>query len=240
MKFTFGIITDGDANTNLNPIVDSIEKQNIPEYEILIVGNNSISRKNTKVISFDESIKPKWITRKSNLITLNSKYDNIVYAHDYIAFEDGWYDGYLRYGDDFKVCCNKVMTLKNERYMDWMIWPFNGSKLDYIVSGGIESGHQDRECLIPYDITHLSKYMYVQGSYWVAKKEIMLKFPLDENKVWGMGEDVEWSMRYRNYPGNYFSINQRSTCTLLKEKKSVFKECSSKTIEKIKNFNYEL
>jgi len=254
------IYYDKETIPRIHKIIDDIENLKISNYEILISGLDVIDRKNTKIVKYygkhenlpslnslgfvgdfceEGGWHPGHITAKKNEMAKCAKYENIVFSHDYYTYNQDWYDGYLRCGDNFKVCCNKVMTLKNERYMDWMIWPFNGSELDYIVSGGIESGHQDRECLIPYDITHLSKYMYVQGSYWVAKKEIMLKFPLDENKTWGMGEDVEWSMRYRSYPGNVFSINQRSTCTLLKEKKSVFKECNLKTIEKLKKFNYD-
>lgn len=250
---------DKDAIPRIHKIIDDIEKLKILNYEILISGLNFIDRKNTKVIKYEGKYDnipslnslgfegnfteeggwfPGHITAKKNYMTKYAKYENIVFSHDYVTYDEDWYDGYLRYGDDFGVCCNRVLTLKNERYMDWMIWPFNNSKLDKIVSGGVKSGHFGRECLLPYDITNLSKYMYVQGSYWVAKKEVMLKYPLDESKVWGMGEDVEWSMRYRSSSKNIFSINNRSTCKLLKEKKSVFKECSSEVVEKLREFNY--
>ena len=39
MEFTFGIITSGAEDDSINQIIDSIEKQNIPTYEIIIVGN---------------------------------------------------------------------------------------------------------------------------------------------------------------------------------------------------------
>lgn len=224
MKFTFGIITDGNANTNLNPIVDSIEKQNIPEYEILVVGNNSISRKNTKVISFDESIKPKWITRKNNLITLNSKYDNIVYTHDYIIFEDDWYDGYLKFGENFKICMNKILNSDSSRYIDWVIWPHNKNFMDNIVL-------PNRECLIPYDMTHLSKYQYISGAYWVAKKDVMMEFPLDENLVWGQGDDVIWSRLVRKKYN--FSINRFSSVKSLKLKETPFNITTEETNKKL-------
>lgn len=180
---------------------------------------------------------PGHISKKKNDMTKESKYENIVFSHDYYTYAEDWYDGYLRYGNNFDVCCNRVIDQDGDRYMDWMIWPDNGSEIDSIVSNGITDGYEGRECLIPYDIRHLSKYMYVQGSYWVAKKEIMLKFPINEYKLWAMGEDVEWSMRYRYY-GNQFSINSKSTCILLKNKKSVFIECSSKTVEKLKQITY--
>ena len=68
MNFTFGIITTGNSDDNLNLIIDSIESQNISEYEIIIIGNSNVNRKNTFIIPFDETIKDAWITRKKNLI----------------------------------------------------------------------------------------------------------------------------------------------------------------------------
>ena len=81
--FTFGIITAGNSDDSLNAVIDSIEQQNISEYQILIVGNSNVSRTNTFIIPFNESIKHAWITRKKNLITINSRYQNVVYSHDY-------------------------------------------------------------------------------------------------------------------------------------------------------------
>ena len=69
MDFTFGIITYKDNENLINQIIDSIEFQNIPNYEIIVVGSCNIDRKNLKIIPFDESIKPSWITRKKNIIT---------------------------------------------------------------------------------------------------------------------------------------------------------------------------
>ena len=81
MDFTFGIITSNNIE-NLNKIIDSIEIQNISNYEIIIVGCNKIfnltnlnklKRKNCTCIPFDESIYPGWITKKKNIITQNAK-----------------------------------------------------------------------------------------------------------------------------------------------------------------------
>jgi len=37
--------------------------------------------------------------------------------------------------------------------------------------------------------------MYIPGNFWVAKKNIMQKYPLNENLLWGQAEDIEWSKR---------------------------------------------
>jgi hypothetical protein len=225
MKFTFGIITDGNSEDNLNKVIDSIESQNIKEYQIIIVGNSYISRDNTFIIPFNETIRPSWITRKKNLITVNSRYENIVYTHDYVVFESDWYKGFLQFGEDFNVCMNKFVNPDNSRFRDWVIWPHNDNFMDGIVL-------PNRECLIPYDITHLSKYMYISGTYWVAKKSTMMEFPLNENLSWGQGEDVLWSKQVRQKYD--FSINQFSTVKSLKFKDPAFNITGQDTADKLR------
>ena len=225
MKFTFGIITDGNSEDNLNKVIDSIESQNIKEYQIIIVGNSYISRDNTFIIPFNETIRPSWITRKKNLITVNSRYENIVYTHDYVVFESDWYKGFLQFGEDFNVCMNKFVNPDNSRFRDWVIWPHNDNFMDGIVL-------PNRECLIPYDITHLSKYMYISGTYWVAKKSTMMEFPLNENLSWGQGEDVFWSKQVRQKYD--FSINQFSTVKSLKFKDPAFNITGQDTADKLR------
>lgn len=224
MDFTFGIITDGNYDKNINTIIDSIESQNIPNYEIIIVGNSKIIRNNTKVIPFDENIKPKWITRKKNIITENAKYENVVYLHDYIYLLDSWYDGYEKYGNDFQVCMNKILNLDNSRFRDWTLCFYDAEPILHSM-----------RLLIPYDMTHLSKIMYISGSYWVAKKDFMKKYPLNENLVWGQGEDIEWSKIVRNKID--FKMNIYSSVKLLKQKDAVFSLASEDDIKKLQNLS---
>lgn len=225
MKFTFGIITSGTADEYVNIVIDSIENQNIPEYEVLVVGNSSVVRDNTTVISFDENQKPAWITRKKNLVTQNAQYDNIVYSHDYIKYNDGWYDGWLKFGDDYKTCMNPILNTDGVRYRDWSIWPHNGNFMDGIMA-------RNKECLIPYTMTHLSNYMYFSGAYWIAKKDVMLEFPLDERLSWGQSEDVTWSMQVREKYN--FSINPYSIVQLIKYKPDrAFNEPDETAIEQL-------
>lgn len=222
MKFTFGIITNGTSDASLNQVIDSIEELNVPEYQILIVGNSMVQRSNTYIIPFDENVKYAWITRKKNIITHHAKYENIVYTHDYVVFEKDWYDGFLKFGEDFKVCMNKFVNPDYSRFRDWVIWPHNNNFMDDIVL-------PNRECLIPYDMTHLSKYQYISGTYWVAKKNVMMEFPLDENLSWGQGEDVYWSQKVREKYD--FSMNPYSTVKSLKFKDPAFNITSEETAQ---------
>ena len=220
MDFTFGIITDGLSDNNLNYTIDTIEKENIPNYEIIIVGNTNINRLNTTVISFDENILPKWITRKKNIITHEAKYENIVYMHDYIYLMEGWYEGHIKFGDDFVVLMDKIINFDDTRFRDWCLYdvPF-------------ETGR-----IMSYEISNpnLNKYIYISGSYWVAKKDLMLEFPLNESLVWNQAEDIEWS--YRVNKKYNFKMNINSSVKLLKFKDNIHRFSTEEDNEKLKNF----
>lgn len=224
MDFTFGIITNGKYINRINEIINSIEMQNIPNYEIIVVGGGEIKRNNVIHIKFDETI-PMWITRKKNIITSIAKYDNIVYMHDYIVICDGWYRGFLQYGDNFNVCMNKIINNDGTRYRDWTLWADDVKQL----------GVPNREYLLPYNITSLSKYMYFSGAYWVVKKNVMQEFPLDERRLWGQGEDVVWSKLIRQKYD--FSINSLSSVKLLKQKDVIFRIINDKTLNHILTFH---
>ena len=209
MDFTFGIITDGSNDENIRKIVDSIELQNIKNKEIIIVGNSKVVV--DKNIEFDETVKPKWITRKKNIITENAIYNNIVYLHDYVEFCSDWYDGFLLFGDDFSVCMNVILNSDGTRFRDWCI--HNPSELGNKYAG-----------IIPYNTKPLSIDMYISGSYWVAKKHVMKEIKLDENLCWGQSEDIIWSNQIsKKYE---FKINTNSTVKLLKYKELVIKDYS--------------
>ena len=203
MNFTFGIITVFGNEHYVSGVITSIRKLNIPNYDIVVVGGPEIVGDDIIHIPFDEHEKHMWITRKKNIITKKAKYSNIVYLHDYVSFEQDWYHGYLKFGDDFQISMNIIKNQNGERFRDWCLWDAN------IINN---SG----PCLIPYNIKELSKHMYISGSYWVAKKHVMEEYPLDENLSWGQSEDVEWSKRVTcKYS---FSMNEHSTNVLLKQK----------------------
>ena len=223
MKFTFGIITSGNE-VFINAIIDSIEKERIPTYEIIIIGGPRIDRKHTISIPFIETSKIGWITRKKNMITQLATYENVVYLHDYIKLNEGWYEGQLLAGNDFKVRMDMIVNYDGSRFRDWSIWPHNGNEMDVIIG---------RNCLIPYDMTNLSKYQYISGSYWVAKRDVMREFPLDENLTWGQGEDVLWSKQIREKYA--FSMNSNSSVYIMKPGKDrAFDETNEEQNKKLR------
>ena len=127
MKFTFGIITKSDNNfgsndpsssdkTNIIKAIESINKLNIPEFEIIVVGGDDIYEQDNIIhFKFDDTINPLWITAKKNIIIKNAKYENIVFTHDYVEFSDDWYKGFLKFGNDWDICMNVFLNFVNHK-----------------------------------------------------------------------------------------------------------------------------
>jgi hypothetical protein len=207
MNFTFGIITGGKSN--IGEIINSIKYQRIPEFEIIIVGGNDLLfDDDIKHIKYSDKSPLGDISIKKNIITDNAIFNNIVYLHDYIKLNEGWYDGFIKFGDDFDVCVNIILNLDGTRFRDWCLWLEDAKNYNIY------------NYLLPYNIKHLSKMMYISGAYWVAKRSFMLENRLDDRLNWGEGEDVEWSIRVRKKTN--FKINTNSTVSLTKYKDRIF------------------
>jgi hypothetical protein len=225
MNFTFGIITSQkDALNSLSSIIDSIKNLNIPNYEIIIIGGDEdYKSQNISIYSFEENPNGWWITKKKNLITKYAKYSNIVYLHDYIIFDKDWYKNFLNFGDNFNICMTQILNPDDTRFRDWCLWAESATKI----------GIPYPKYLVPYNFKYLSKVMYISGTYWIAKKQVMEEFPLNENLFWGQGEDVEWS---KNVTKKYnFSINPNAIVKLMGHKDPLFHLCND--LDKLNSIN---
>ncbi len=230
MNFTFGIVTGGGpvAEQRIRQALDSIIQEHIPSYEVVIVGNVNLSGANIKVLPFDEAVRPGWITKKKNLITQTAMYENIVYMHDYLRLEPGWYEGWKMFGENYSLGMNRILNFNGARFRDWVMWVD-----DAVVRALAQAGAGTNDCILPYTESLLNKFQYFSGSYWVAKKSVMQEFPLNESLLWDQGEDVEWSMRVRNkYP---FSMNTGSSVRFMKEgKNDAFTPISQEKLARVK------
>jgi len=157
--------------------------------------------KGTNVRESFPGIKSGWITKKKNLITQNAKYENIVFLHDYHMFMPDWYRGFLKFGTDWDVCMNKIENFWGHRFRDWVSW---------------DSPTHGKRVLVDYNDNTFIKNCYISGSYWVAKKKFMEKYPLDEQYLWGQGEDLEWSFRIRDFFD--YKMNKFSTVKHIRPK----------------------
>lgn len=240
MKFTFGIVSRPDVNgmfpASLNAVFDSIANdESYDDVEILVVGgtqNKTIE--NYRFIAFDESIKPRgWITRKKNIITQEAKYDNIVYMHDYVTLMPGWFKAMEEFGENWDILMTRILNADGSRYRDWTLWG------DDLVEAGVFT-HKHGQYLLPYnvDTTRLNRHMYISGAYWIAKRLVMEKYPLDGALTWGESEDVKWSRQVRK---TYkFSINPKASVKLLKMKDRVFNETTSEVIKQVEEYDATL
>jgi hypothetical protein len=223
MRFTFGIITSPQTCNLLQAVVNCITPQMTADDEIIIIGGNqSVDEGNYRVIPFDETIKAKWITRKKNLITENARGEIVVYLHDYVVLGHNFVSNI---GSDFDVCMTPILNADGTRFRDWML---EHTTVEPILG---TDGIKGYPFLLPYNISHLSKFMYFSGSFWVAKRKFMEENPLDERLVWGEGEDVEWSKRIRQKTD--FKINIQTAVKLLKYKPREFSEVTPEILAKL-------
>jgi len=213
MNITFGIITNKFVS---DEVLNSIHNQNIPVYEIIVVGGEDkywINKQIDLYIPFTDEDKP--YTIKKNLITENASFDNIVYLHDYYFFLEDWYHGFKKFGDDWDICMNVVKNKDGSRFRDWCVyddpnlnWPYGDEPINF------DDTH--RLMLPPYSYDK-KKFMYISGGYWLAKKYVMEEEPLNEKLGWGESEDVEWSKRVLNKFS--YKMNTYSTVQTLKDKR---------------------
>lgn len=256
LSFTFGIVTDGYNDHYIKETIKSIEENNIPEYEIIIVGNSSIKpTNNINIYKFDESIIKGWTTRKKNIIIENAKYDILVIMHDYIKLNNNWYEGFLKYGDNFDWCINPIVNTNGIRYRDYTLFPHTVDSSQYRIeqspfvfdflhatySPGDIDYYFYNNCLLPYDFENninINKYMYISGAYFIIKREIALKHKLDETLSHGRGEDLEYSKRLHYY-GHIIKCNPYSYVTLQKYKEPTYweKEISEDKLTILKNLS---
>ncbi len=191
---TFGIITCGDISKNdyLIAQVNSILTMDIPLscVQIIIIGGEQCHFDHQVIehYPFNEQEKPMWITRKKNLITKYAKYDIIVYTHDYINFDQMWYQGLIKYIDEkqtWDILLNPIINIDGTRFRDWVIDPHRPLLNEHglILKPNL---------LLPYHV-NIMELQYINGTYWVARKQVMVDNPLPEHLCWGDSEDIIWS-----------------------------------------------
>ena len=237
--FTFGIITDGTVDSRINTIIDSIEANAIPTYEIIVVGNSGVQRRRTRVIPFDETQRRGcWITRKKNVIIEQAQYEHVVFLHDYICLDREWYAGFVRFlsesgditpsGGVYDWCVSPIENMDGSRYRDYTLFPhkYNRDYDFYIGNAGEIDPYFEHHCLLPYTFANtpeMNRYMYISGSYFIMRRDVARENPLDETLLAFQGEDAELSSRLHQ-KGILIKCNPYSTVRFLKQKDPVYWE----------------
>lgn len=177
-KWTFWIVTQGKRDDWLNQIIDSIENQNIPNYEIILCGkvNNDeiINRKNVVYVEFTQNDEKWWITKKKNLIVEKAKYENLCIIHDRIIFEKWWYEWMKKWWNNFEHLTIHLKYWKESGhlfYMDQIFWsliPYQDLFISY--------------CNLHYEDWDINTVAW--GTIHILKRSITSKHWFDEKLFW--------------------------------------------------------
>lgn len=210
-------LLDLNYNKNIIQIIDSIKKLNIPDnsFEIIIIGHNNlhtnVQNNNLRIIFFDETQKNKWITRKKNILVDLAQFENCVIVHDYVVFDEGWYRGFLKFDNNWDVAMCQLRTKGDIRWRDWILgWD---QTAPYLLDHKGVILHKNRLLYTDTDYVHTN--MYISGSVIIGKRDYLRLNRLNEDLVWGQGEDDEWSRRCR--PTWVYKMNTFSKMRLIKD-----------------------
>ena len=124
-NWTFGIITNWMRAEWIEKVIQSILKQKIPNFEVIICGKlidrSIIEKYNLKYIEFTEKDEIWWITKKKNLVVENAKYENLMIMHDKIILDDNWYNWMQKYWNHFESLSCVTKNSEGKRYSDWKV-----------------------------------------------------------------------------------------------------------------------
>ena len=185
MNWTFGITTTKGSELRTRQVINSIYeamKYFSGKFEILVIGGEPLRGVNLRHIEFQELPGPAWISRKKNLLAQEATFENLVVAHDYIAFDRDWAAGFEIFENEWNISMTRVEDIFGRRFYDWIAW---------------DSEEFERYAPIPYSRKDHTSFQFIPGAYWVVKTQFMIDNPLDESLSWGQSEDIEWSLRVR-------------------------------------------
>ena len=142
--WTFGIITRGTRQDNVETFIKSVRAQNIPDYEIIVVGGPEPIHDgyDTVHVPFMEQDDKGWITRKKNIIGDLASYHNILIAHDDVELKPDWYEivkdetfdvaNFVYYNEDGSRSMGEYATYDGQQYIGGSIIAFTASVFDKV------------------------------------------------------------------------------------------------------------
>jgi hypothetical protein len=175
-KWSFVFITRGNRDEQLKKGIDSVLRQNIPTFEIIIVGGPE--GKNYEFathIPFMIEDGKGWITRKKNLGCERARFENLVVLHDDMTLCDDWYKKVYEWGNNWEFC---NFIIESHPTLSW--FAEKDGKNVITPCGG-------------YDWDQ-----YVGGHCIGIKKFVWSKIKWNESLYWGQREDVVYSWDLRN------------------------------------------
>jgi hypothetical protein len=171
MQVSFIIITDGNKPRKTYQQVNSILKQNIPIYEIVICGDieklnlpSHLLRPNIKLVCDKENAKRGSLGGLRNNACKNSAYDNLVISDDDMLFPSDWFQNLTSSAFDYEIMTTCIKNPDGTRFWD------NACYLSP-TKGHINLNYNEND-----DCLYMSG-----GQAWLIKKHIWEKVKWDES-----------------------------------------------------------
>lgn len=216
MNISFVIITNSKKKEELLLQIKSIEYQNIPNYEILIVGDIDLNQKysNSNIVLIED----KYNADKGSLGGMRNKaceqakYENLVISDDDMLFTKDWYKNLLKINSDFDIITPCVKVPDGTRFWD---------NACYMSP---EKGHT----ILNHNET--DNFLYMSGGQsWMIKKSVWQKIKWNEEfLIYKMkslndymsglhNEDTDFALRCRE---NNFKIRHEPSILVYHNDKS--------------------
>ena len=174
---SFCIISTGENEGLLTQGIESIQKQNIPKYEILVCGI-SAGRHNVKLFP-----KPEWIQRMKlakvrNYLCEQAKYNIIVLLDEKFLLKPDWYEN-IRNADNFDIAGCLMVDLNGNRRFDWAKCSRKNLK--------------EEPSLLDYEEWHPDAF--VSGDFMILRRSVWEKIKFDEELIGEQGDDIDFCHR---------------------------------------------
>lgn len=188
--WSFAICSNGTQNSRVIELINQIISLKIPYYEIIVCGPKPAEYlqscvrviDDTSIYVKDEVRVP--ISKKKNLIAQCAKYNNLVIMHDRIIIPPEWYECAKKYGNYFDIigCSVRDVDDISRRVSDWGLCDGWGRKSNISF---LEKP--------PYDF--YSADIFINGGFFIVKKNILETVPMNEFCHWDEVEDIEYCHR---------------------------------------------
>ena len=194
---TFGICTGYTNAEHLIKCVESIRNQakDLDDYQILVIGPEApdaiveeLDHPDIEFITFDESVRPMWITKKKNILAQKADFDRLCLMHDYMWLTPNW--------------AKKLSEFEYHNYWNVLAFPqqrADGGRFWYDWSGFRGPRELDDRQFYDYKDWDHNDEVYISGNILCVHRGLLIEHPFDESLGHMDEEDLEWSRRVAPY-----------------------------------------
>lgn len=176
--YSFCIITNGKRLAKLRAELDSIRALAIPHYEILIAGElpPGMATDGFNFYPLPDAAHNGRLGEMRNLLCAKARYNHLIVCDDDLLFQEDFYKGLVRFGEDYDVLCVKFLNADGTRYWSWA------------TVGGPRG-----QVLLDYHET--DPFLYVTGGLCIMKSWVADKVKWDSVRGMNQMEDVDFSRK---------------------------------------------